>query len=61
MSYEAAYAEYQRLVDAGVDRVFQISIVESYSKVTYGGVVDDTPTVTSGFVPAAQANSPEIS
>lgn len=60
-SYDAVYAEYQRLVDAGVGRVFQISIVESYSKVTYGGVVDDTPTVTSGFVPAAQANSPEIS
>ena len=60
-SYDAVCAEYQRLVDAGVYRVFQISIVESYSKVTYGGVVDDTPSVTSGFVPSAQANSPEIS
>ncbi len=50
-NYEHVFAEYQRLVDSGVDKVFQISIVESYAKVTYGGVVDDTPAATSGFVP----------
>lgn len=59
-SYEHVFAEYQRLVDSGVDKVFQISIVESYAKVTYGGVVDDAPAATSGFVPASQTNSPEI-
>ena len=63
-NYQTAVEEYQRLMDAGVYKVFQISIVESLYHTTYGGVVPDTddttPLVSSGFVVATDSSSPEI-
>ena len=63
-NYQTAVEEYQRLMDAGVYKVFQISIVESLYHTTYGGVVPDTddttPLVSSGFVGATDSLAPEI-
>ena len=63
-NYQTAVEEYQRLMDAGVYKVFQISIVESLYHTTYGGVVPDTdnttPLVSSGFVGATDSSAPEI-
>lgn len=63
-NYQTAVEEYQRLMDAGVYKVFQISIVESHYHTTYGGVVPDTdettPLVSSGFVGATDSSAPEI-
>ena len=61
-SYEDVLWEYNRLIATGVDKVFQISIVSSHVKTTYGGVVlEDAPASTSGFVSSSQAASTEIS
>ena len=63
-NYQTAVEEYQRLINAGVNKVFQISIVESLYHTTYGGVVPDTddttPLVSSGFVVATDSSAPEI-
>ena len=60
--YEDVLVEYNRLIATGVDKVFQISIVSSHVKTTYGGVVVETaPVSTSGFVSASQTDSSEIS
>lgn len=61
-SYEDVLVEYNRLIATGVDKVFQISIVSSQVRTTYGGVVvENAPTSTSGFVSASQADATEIS
>ena len=61
-SYEDVLEEYNRLIATGVDNVFQISIVSSHVKTTYGGVVlEDAPASTSGFVSSSHAASTEIS
>ena len=55
--YEDVTVEYNRLIATGVDKVFQISIVSSHVKTTYGGVVVETaPVSISGFVSASQTD-----
>ena len=61
-NYDEVLAEYNRLIATGVAKVFQISIVSSQVRTTYGGVVvENAPASTSGFVSASQADTTEIS
>lgn len=56
-NYQEVLNEYHRLIDTGVDKVFQISIITSHVETTYGGVVEDTSLHHSHSTPVTETET----